>query len=707
MRVGGRASVIPDPRSGLRSIETTSQSADLFGVQGPHWANLDPARSGARSMSFDSVGRPPGDGIGWFIPTSVRTAGMEAERRARVLVLTALIGAGGLWVVSVLPGESGIPLGREIAPWYWVSYAALPVVLRLTGSLRWTSHLCIALTSGFLLPLVVLSAGRDTSSVFATVLIPITAVLLCGRRAGVRWTVLAMLLVALSPWASQFGITPLVESATATGPARDVLIAMNLVAIALAVSLVYVGLEDQVLRALAESQERTRQQADRHEAIAALALHGLANGEEGQSVEPVAAILARTLALDGAELLERTSARLVRRAGAGALEIDAAVDAPERLAAFERICAADHPVKFTASDGARDPAFACYADAGFVNGFAAPVRDGNGVIGALVCVVHEDRPFAAPDVVFAQTLASLVGVFWNRERGEAEVKSALSQLSEGRRLESIGQLAAGVAHEINTPCQYIGDNVEFLDGSFRQLEEVLTAHEELLAAAESGTVDPTHVAKVREAETSADLEFLREEIPKAIVQAREGVSRVSKIVLAMKDFSHPGSVEKAPFDLNRAIESTITVARNEWKYVADLETDFDPDLPPVPCLAAELNQVILNIVVNAAHAIGSLEAVARGERGRITVRTRCEDRCAVIEIADTGAGIPEEIRHKIFDPFFTTKEVGKGTGQGLALARAVVVDKHAGKIAVESEVGRGTTFRIELPLDGDSDPEAA
>jgi signal transduction histidine kinase len=683
------------------------QSVDLFGAQGPHRANPGPLAGEAAQMRFDSPRKLASAAIGWFVPKSVCAAGTDAERRAQLMVVAAVIGMAGILAAAGLPEGNLLPAARKAARWYWLLYGIVPFVLRWTASLAWTANLCTAISAGFLLPLVVLSGGHDARVLYSTVLVPVAAILLCGRRAGMLWTALAMAVLASAPWLQAAGIGTQIDSGDMHGTPGDVVVAMNLVSIVLALSLSYDWLKDRALTALADSQRRTGEQAERHEAIASLALHGLANSEDGQSVEPVAAILARTLALDGVELLEQTSAGLVRRAGTGALEIEEPVDAPERLAAFERISAADHPVTFTASDGARDPAFACYADAGFANGFATPVRDGNGVIGALVCVVHEDRPFAAPDVEFAQTLASLVGVFWNRERAEVEVKSALSQLSEGRRLESIGQLAAGVAHEINTPCQYIGDNIEFLDGSFRQLEEVLTAHEELLAAAESGAVDPTHVAKVREAETSADLEFLREEIPKAIVQAREGVSRVSKIVLAMKDFSHPGSVEKAPLDLNRAIESTITVARNEWKYVADLETDFDPDLPPVPCLAAELNQVILNIVVNAAHAIGALEAVARGERGRITVRTRCEDRFAVIEIADTGAGIPEEIRHKIFDPFFTTKEVGKGTGQGLALARTVVVDKHAGKITVASEVGRGTTFRIELPLDGDSDPEAA
>ena len=273
------------------------------------------------------------------------------------------------------------------------------------------------------------------------------------------------------------------------------------------------------------------------------------------------------------------------------------------------------------------------------------------------------------------------------------------QLLEGQKLESIGKLAAGIAHEINTPAQYVGDNMEFLEQSFGELVDLLKKYRALQAAAEAGDISPELVSEVSEAAGAADIEFLEEEIPRALLQSREGIGRVTEIVGAMKDFSHPGSAEKQPIDLNRAIESTVTVARNEWKYVAELETDFDADLPPVPCLAGELNQVVLNIVVNAAQALAEAQPEGSGEKGRIRIRTGLEgDDWAGIEISDNGPGMPEEIRRKIFDPFFTTKEVGKGTGQGLAIARSVVVDKHNGAIEVESEPGQGAIFRIRLPL---------
>ena len=198
----------------------------------------------------------------------------------------------------------------------------------------------------------------------------------------------------------------------------------------------------------------------------------------------------------------------------------------------------------------------------------------------------------------------------------------------------------------------------------------------------------------------ADTGYLLEEIPKAIEQSLEGVTRVSTLVRAMKEFSHPGTKEKIPLDLNRAIESTTTVTRNEWKYLADLETEFDPSLPMIPCHVGEFNQVILNLIINAAHAIADVIGKEGSTKGKIKIETRNCPEWAEIRIQDTGSGIPEKVRARIFDPFFTTKEIGKGTGQGLAIARSVVVDKHGGSIHFETEVGKGTTFIIRLPHDG-------
>jgi signal transduction histidine kinase len=282
----------------------------------------------------------------------------------------------------------------------------------------------------------------------------------------------------------------------------------------------------------------------------------------------------------------------------------------------------------------------------------------------------------------------------NDERDRLEL-----QLRSAQKLESIGQLAAGIAHEINTPTQYVGDNTRFLKDAFGDILALLDAYERLAQEAVGGTTDAETLRAVTEAALAADLDYLREEIPKSIEQSLDGVGRVSSIVLAMKDFSHPGVEEFTRIDLNRSIESTATVCRNEWKYHAALELDLDPELPSVQCLPGEINQVFLNIIVNAAHAIADTVGDAEGALGKITISTRSDGSCVEIRIQDTGTGIPEHIRERIFDPFFTTKGVGKGTGQGLAIAHAVITKKHCGTISIESEIGRGTTFVIRLPLE--------
>ncbi|HJT86508.1 MAG TPA: ATP-binding protein [Bryobacteraceae bacterium] len=263
----------------------------------------------------------------------------------------------------------------------------------------------------------------------------------------------------------------------------------------------------------------------------------------------------------------------------------------------------------------------------------------------------------------------------------SEIKLLQSQLSQAQKLQSVGQLAAGVAHEINTPIQYIGDNGKFLEESFRDLIR--------LADAQHAAGDP--------AAADADLDYLRAEVPKAASQLLEGVDQVARIVRAMKEFSYPGPIERTATDLNRAIENTLLVCKNEWKHVAEVTTDLDPDLPPVPCVAGDFNQVMLNLIVNAAHAISEVVKNSGG-KGAIQISTRRNESVVEIRVADSGAGIPESIRSKVFDPFFTTKPVGKGTGQGLAIAHAYIVQKHKGSLTFESEPGRGTTFLIQLPL---------
>ena len=237
----------------------------------------------------------------------------------------------------------------------------------------------------------------------------------------------------------------------------------------------------------------------------------------------------------------------------------------------------------------------------------------------------------------------------------------------------------------------------FLQESFNDLSTLLEHYATLYQICTESTPTTSVLSQIETTASAIDIAYLTEEIPAAIEQSLEGVERVATIVRAMKEFSHPSAKEKVSVDLNKAIESTITVARNEWKYVAQMVTDLDPDLPFVPCVPGELNQVILNILVNAAHALGDGGDDAP-EKGIIIVSTRQVGDEVEIRITDTGPGIPAAIRDKIFDPFFTTKEVGKGTGQGLAIAHTVVVEQHGGQLTFETAEGEGTTFIIRLPL---------
>ncbi len=276
------------------------------------------------------------------------------------------------------------------------------------------------------------------------------------------------------------------------------------------------------------------------------------------------------------------------------------------------------------------------------------------------------------------------------ETSRAEQARMELELRLAQKLESIGHLAAGIAHEINTPVQYIGDSVRFARDTF---DDLMTLNSEYRAIAEA-LPEPLR-ERLAEIELDADLQYITERAPAAFERALDGVERVSRIVRAVKDFAHPPTANKAPADLNAALASTLVVASNELKFAADVETEFG-ELPPVECHLSDLNQVFLNLIVNAAHAVQ--EGTPEGGRGMIFVRTRRDGDDAVVEIRDTGCGIPEDIGHHVFDPFFTTKEVGRGTGQGLALAHTITVDGHGGTLTFESDVGIGTTFTVRIPI---------
>jgi signal transduction histidine kinase len=284
------------------------------------------------------------------------------------------------------------------------------------------------------------------------------------------------------------------------------------------------------------------------------------------------------------------------------------------------------------------------------------------------------------------------------DRAAIERRQLELDLQQARKLESVGRLASGIAHEINTPVQFVGDSVRFVQDAVQDLLALIAKLGAVRAAVLGRTPAEEAARAAAVAEESIDLPYLVEHLPKALDRALDGLDRVATIVRSMKEFAHPDPKEKTRVDLNHAIRSTLTIARNEYKYVAELETDLAP-LPPVLCHAGDLNQAVLNLVVNASHAIA--DAVKGSDRkGRIRVRTRVEGDAVVISVEDDGTGIPDAVRGRVFEPFFTTKEVGRGTGQGLAIARAVVVGKHGGEITFETAPGKGTTFSIRLPVDG-------
>jgi signal transduction histidine kinase len=279
-----------------------------------------------------------------------------------------------------------------------------------------------------------------------------------------------------------------------------------------------------------------------------------------------------------------------------------------------------------------------------------------------------------------------------RQRIETELRMA-------QKLEAVGRLAAGVAHEINTPVQFVSDSVAFVRTAMTDLTGVVAQLRASNRAVLDGAPSRQAAEQALAAEGEAEIDYLLDQGPRALDRALDGLGQVASIVRSMKAFAHPDGAQMSAVDLNRAIESTLVMARNEYKYVADVATELG-DVPPVICHPGQVNQAVLNILVNAAHAIGDVVGNS-GAKGRITVRTCREDDEVLIAITDTGTGIPEDIRSRIFDPFFTTKEVGRGTGQGLAMVHSIV-ERHAGTVSIDSVVGRGTTFEIRLPIEGKS-----
>lgn len=302
------------------------------------------------------------------------------------------------------------------------------------------------------------------------------------------------------------------------------------------------------------------------------------------------------------------------------------------------------------------------------------------------------------DDVRRRELAELALIERNAELNalNAKLSSAQEHLIQSEKLASIGQLAAGVAHEINNPIGYIFSNFGTLEKYLADLFEMLNAYEQ---------AEPTHgnasiLANLTALKKRMDFEYLKEDIPTLMGESKEGIVRVRKIVQDLKDFSHVDATQEWQFaNLNQGIDSTLNVVNNEVKYKADVIREFGV-LPEVQCMHSQINQVVMNLVVNAAHAMGAA-------RGTITIRTGCDNGMAWFEVSDNGSGIPADVLPRIFDPFYTTKPVGKGTGLGLSLSYGII-QKHHGSIDVQTELGRGTTFRVSIPaVQNDGTPTSA
>jgi len=322
--------------------------------------------------------------------------------------------------------------------------------------------------------------------------------------------------------------------------------------------------------------------------------------------------------------------------------------------------------------------------------------------------VHGDLPISVHltvpenDIMAIETCMNEVLVRLKEKVAEMEHEELRlrTQLSRAQKMESMGALAAGIAHEINTPIQFVGDNIEFLGQAIEDYRRLLDAYRQLLKEAEAGSVSQHTVDHIADMEKSIDLSFLDKEAPGAIAQSREGLAHIATITRAIREYAHMNVEDtKSETDVNEAIQSAVTLSRNEWKYVADMELDLDEKLPLIMCYPGDIKQVLINLIVNAAHAVGEVVGDGSRGKGRILITTRAEDDGLLLSISDTGPGIPAAIRDRIFDHFFTTKGKGKGSGQGLAITRELIVNKHHGAVTFTTRKGRGTTFEIRLPRD--------
>jgi len=328
-----------------------------------------------------------------------------------------------------------------------------------------------------------------------------------------------------------------------------------------------------------------------------------------------------------------------------------------------------------------------------------PLKVEEQLIGTLCVISPEPRTVTEDELRGIKGLAKLLEDKFALILALKRQKAGYSRRLQTEKLASIGALAAGVAHEINTPMQFVASNTEFIEAGFNGLKTLLDYYRNLV-----GRLDPSarplhECEEVRAMEADLDLDFMLREIPLAVSQTKDGISRVTHMVEAMRDFTHGSTSGKRPEQINDLIRTTVVLTRNAWKYVSELELDLALDLPQVECSASEINQVILNLIVNAAHAIEERKELGWDGQGIIQLRTFQNNEEIVLEVTDNGIGIQPKVLPRIFDPFFTTKEVGKGTGQGLGICYDIVVYRHGGTLDVKSPVGaRRTTFSVNLPI---------
>jgi signal transduction histidine kinase/CheY-like chemotaxis protein len=349
-----------------------------------------------------------------------------------------------------------------------------------------------------------------------------------------------------------------------------------------------------------------------------------------------------------------------------------------------------------------DPTALIARSAGLRAAVAAPVQVGGKLWGSILVATRRDGVLNGDVEQQLADFAVLLGLAIANDEAARQRDELTRHLRQAQRFEAVGQLAAGVAHEINTPIQFIGDSISFLREAYEEYAGLIGHYRAVAGAATAGPVPPQMLAELVEAEESADIEDLEEQVPRAISRSIHGLDRVARIVKAMKDFSHSSDDLHAPSDIGNLIESALSMAANRIKEVGVLTTDI-PSLPPVICDAGDISRVILNLALNAADAVADRWDGADG--GEVGVSAHLDGDRVMIAVTDNGPGIPPSVRERIFDPFFTTKPIGRGTGQGLALAWITVVEQHGGTLSFTTEPGRGTTFSLGLPVGGaDSTP---